>query len=87
VAEVQIGCGGVKSSLDAQRPANFEPLPEFSLDQQFVTATPDNFELGFRRGHSVQYFTMRNLMFAIQADSVKLPAAKNSGKSCSKLKA
>ena len=47
VAEVQIGRGRIETGLDAQRPAGLQLVDELGLDQQFVAAAFDDFELFF----------------------------------------
>jgi hypothetical protein len=40
MSEVQVGRGGVKAGFDSERPAGFQFLDKFCLDQQFIGTTP-----------------------------------------------
>ncbi len=52
VAEMQIRCGWIKSSLDPQRPASLQFFKQFGFYQQLFRPAPDLPELFFHSAHA-----------------------------------
>lgn len=53
--QMQIGRRGVKASLDTQRAAGLEPLPQIGLYQQLVSTALDQCQLGLNVAHRIRW--------------------------------